>query len=139
MIEIKDATNGDLDYCKTNSIDGDIKVYPNWDLTGWNKTVVVDGEIIGCGGVLIFWTGFGEAWICLSKNVERHKIVAVRFLKKVLEDVLNEFNLVRLQITVRPDFPDAIKLVESLGFQYEGIMRKYLPTGKDAYLYAIVR
>lgn len=138
MMEFRDSKSEDLEYCRLNSVDNDVKIYPNWDLTGWNKTLIIDDEIIGVGGIVIFWSGFGEAWLCLSKNVEKHKVKFVLFLKSQLSFALKDLNLIRLEINVRTDYPESQKLVEALGFQFEGIRRKYLPNGKDAYLYAIV-
>jgi len=138
-IEIRDAKPEDLDYCRKNGIDEDMKVYPNWDLTGWTKTMLIDGEIVGIGGIVIYWQGMGEGWICVSKNIEKHPVKSVLRLKNLLMEVLKELDLRRLQVAVRFDFAQAIKLVQALGFEKECLMKKYLPGGKNAWLYSIVR
>ena len=42
-----------------------------------------------------------------------------------------------LQAIVRSDFKDAHKLAKFLGFESEGLMRKYGPDGSDYERYAI--
>lgn len=136
MITIRKATQEDLDFARQNPIEVAVKEYPRLELGGIAKTGLVDGEIVGVGGVVIYWEGVGEGWIILSKKVLNFKIEVVMCIKEMMEQVIVDCRLRRLQVTVRVDFPQAKKLVETLGFEQEGLMRKYLPDGTDCWIYA---
>lgn len=139
MIKIRDATQEDLDYLKQNPIEGAVKNYPKLELNGSAKTAIVDGEIVGVGGVVVYWTGVGEAWIILSNKAKEFKVEIIMCINRIMEQMIFENRLRRLQVTVRTDFPQAKKLVEALGFECEGLMKKYLPDGTDCWIYALVR
>ena len=139
MIEIRNATQEDLDLVRQDSIDITAKNYPVLNLNGWARTVLIDGQIIGVGGCIVFWKGVGEAWFCLSKKALDHKIATFRCIKKIIEQAFSELKLKRMQVTERADFSQTIKMAESLGFKREGLMKSYLPDGGDSYLYALIR
>ncbi len=45
----------------------------------------------------------------------------------------------RVEAYVDPEFPQAIKWAEMLGFEREGLMKRFTPSGQDQYLYARTR
>lgn len=139
MITIRNATQEDLDYLKQNPIEGAVKNYPKLELGGIAKTGIVDGEIVGIGGVVIYWKGVAEGWIILSGKVKEFKVETIMCIDRIMEQMILDNGLRRLQVTVRTDFPQAKKLVEALGFECEGLMKKYSPDGTDVWMYALVR
>jgi RimJ/RimL family protein N-acetyltransferase len=139
MIEIRDALQSDLDLVRQDSIDVAAKNYPNWDLNGWAKTALIDGQIIGVGGCVVYWEGVGEGWFCLSKKALEHKIGIFKCIQRIIEQAFLELKLKRMQVSERADSSQTIKMAEALGFNREGLMKSYLPDGTDAYLYALVR
>lgn len=139
MIEIRNALQSDLDEVRQDSIDIAAKNYPNWDLNGWAKTAIIDGQIVGVGGCVVYWEGVGEGWFCLSKKVLAHKIEILNCIKEIIEQAFSELKLKRMQVSERTDSPQTIKMAEALGFKREGLMKSYLPDGMDAYLYSMVR
>ena len=136
MIELRQATQEDLDYVKANPIEKAAKDYVDLPLSGYARTAVVDGDVIGVGGVVVYWKGFGEAWVILSEKANDHKVEMVLCIEKFIEEAIAELDLQRLQCTARTDFPKGIELIEHLGFKREGLMRCYNPDGSDAYMYA---
>lgn len=142
MIKIYDAKQSDLEYVMQYPINPEVtKNFEGLTLDGWCKTGVCDGEILGVGGVVVFWPGVGEGYYCLSGHVADHKIEAVLCIKQMIELSFKELVLHRLQTTIRKDFKQAIKLVEHAGFILEtpNGMAKYTQEGIDSYLYSIVR
>lgn len=102
-----------------------------------------DGELLAVCGIHWFWPGVGEAWIIQHKRAQEAKVtrMAVYRAGKTLMHMLidkHEAPLQRLQATVRQDWPDAIRMVERLGFVRESVLRRYSPDGTDAYMYAMV-
>jgi RimJ/RimL family protein N-acetyltransferase len=53
--------------------------------------------------------------------------------------VASDLNLRRIQAHCDVNVPKAVKFLEQIGFQREGLMRGYGEDGSDHYLYAIVR
>ena len=138
MIEIRKAAQSDIDYCCQNPIEESIKSYPALTLKDYALTGLVDGKIIGTGGVVILWESVGEGWIILTKDVNEYKTEAILCIRKLMNQAIKELKLRRLQMIARTDFPKAQKLAKTLGFQCEGCMKNYLPDGSDCFLYARV-
>lgn len=140
MIEVRTATQEDLDYVSSNPLEGAVKVYPKLTLPENSYTYTINGEIACVGGTVILWPGVGEMWMILTANCKdltsgTEIALKIRHEMKVL---MAENNLWRIQASVRTDFPLAERLTQALGFIKEGVMKKYLPDGTDAYLYARV-
>jgi hypothetical protein len=105
-------------------------------LCGPAATLLSDnGEIIGCGGIRRLWDGVGEAWGVPSKIIGKHGKAVYGAVQEFFEKHRNEFH--RIQATA--GFDKAAQFLESLGFEYEGTLRKYGPSGTDFRMYAIVR
>lgn len=104
-----------------------------------SMTGLVDGVIVGCGGIRRLWDGVGEVWLMLSPTVNRFPIrtgeVIVNGMRALIED--NDF--FRLQGWCRVGFTKAHTVFRHLGFTPEGIARKYAPDKVDCVLYGLVK
>lgn len=99
-------------------------------------TYFVDGNPVGCCGVLKQWEGRAVAWMYLDKKAGRHLIRGVRFIKRYLETTPYR----RIEATVDEGFEQAHRLVQMLGFKLEAEnMKGFLPNGGNAALYAMVK
>lgn len=98
-------------------------------------TLEDDGLVIGCGGIIPFWQGRGEAWTLLSNAAGPRMLTVTRIVRRVLNGV--DFD--RVQMTTDVGFPEAERWAQMLGFEYEGTMRSYFPDGRSAKLWARVR
>ena len=105
-------------------------------LSGKAFTALIDGKIIAVGGAVIYWQGVGEAWIIISENVNEYKSQMAFCIRSIMDRLISELKLRRLQAVVRCDFDRAIALVDAMGFVCEGKMEKYLSDGSSAWLYA---
>lgn len=138
MIDIRTATQADLDYVIAHPMNDEVtKHFANMKLNGWAKTALLDGDIMGVGGCVVFWKGVAQGWFALSVHAESHKIQMITCIRGIIKDSFTELRLHRLETTIREDFVHAIKLIESAGFKLEGTMKKYTEDGKDAFLYAL--
>jgi RimJ/RimL family protein N-acetyltransferase len=141
MIEIRDAVQADLDYVVKYPInEAAVAGYKDMKLSGWAKTALLDGDILGVGGCVVFWKGVAQGWYALSKHAEYNKIGMVHCLEEVIALAIKELKLHRLETTIRKDFVHAKKFIEYAGFELEtpGAMKKYTEDQKDTYLYAMV-
>ncbi len=106
---------------------------------GTSYSAFVGDTLLGCGGIQILWKGVGEGWVLFSSEVTNHKIAIYRIVKKLLEKMIKENNLYRVQAHVRCDFGAALNFVEQLGFTVEGRMRQFNPDKADSFLYGLIR
>lgn len=88
-------------------------------------TGVVDGQVIGCAGMVPLLPGVGEIWALFSDALPQHKVSMFKELKRHLEH-LHAQGYPRLQTVVQHGFETGKRFVERLGFEFEGSMRKYI-------------
>jgi hypothetical protein len=96
----------------------------------------LDGKILACVGVHTMWKGTGEVWVIFSQDIPPMVYFEIKRLLVYLQE---HYGYRRLQATVRPDFPSAVRLAEHLGFKNEGTLEAYGPHGKDCVMYALIR
>ena len=120
--------------------------YPDWEKwsKGWKDggpayTLVIDGEIVGCAGVVLMDWNRGEAWTLLSSLFYKYKKTVFKAIKNNLESIINDKKLRRVQAIVY-DGTEKIcgNFLEHLGFSWEAKHRKYGPNGEDVHIYAKV-
>ncbi len=124
---------------------GGLKGYP--DAEKWCKeaeqdglafTVVYEGKMVLCAGIVREREGVGLAWALYPTDVGNYHIDP-RIAKDRLRGLMVEHNFRRVQATVRADFPAGAGYLRYLGFKREGRMEQNEPDGTDSFLYAIVR
>ncbi len=111
---------------KWASLDFTDKWFKAWDGKLRAYTLIVDGVPIACVGLALQEWGKAEAWTLLSASFKDHKLTIYRMIKAGLAMVLGK-DLVRVQATIDPSYPDTVRWIESLGFEYEGRLKKFGP------------
>lgn len=143
MIEIRQLLQEDLKFVRENPLESAVKGYPAMSIDyRTSYTALWDGRIVGVGGASMMWTGVWEFWLILSKDTKLdgvHGIVAFDAIKKKVDEIIKDNKIVRAQATARVDFPKAIKMLEALGFEREGLLRRYTPDGASVYRYARIK
>jgi len=97
------------------------------------------GKVLAVLGVWTLWDGVGQAWALVSGEALRYPVVLGRATKAFLAEIIERDELWRVQATVECGHRSGRRLILWLGFQYEGTMGGYGPTGLDHDLYSIVR
>ena len=90
--------------------------------------------LIACGGVAPLRAGVGEAWAMIASPRRAEWGV----LLKQARAALDMHPARRIQASARVDHPGADRVLERLGFHFEGVMRGYAADGGDAKLYGRV-
>lgn len=108
----------------------------NMKRAGRSFTLIDNGHLIVSGGIFEIWPGHGEAWLIPSDKIEDYKLKMIKTLRSYIDKITEEDQLVRLQASVREDFPVAHRFIEFMGFKREGLMKNYGPDGANHYLYA---
>lgn len=94
-------------------------------------TGIIDGKPIGSAGIIRTGFGAGLLWAYLSDC--GHFIRIHRSALRLL-DMFDDFR--RIEATTECTFANGCRWLEMLGFEFEGVMRKYGPDGADHARYA---
>lgn len=106
------------------------------DVIGY--TGMEDNIVLATGGVHRMWDGVGEAWLLVGKEgYEKPKTIA-KYTDYIFQHIQEEHDLFRIQASVSALDETANRYAQWLGFEKEGIMRKYGPDGSDYIRYARV-
>ena len=139
-MEFKETTQEDLDFVRANPYEGAVKDYPYMEAPDANTmTIVFEGQIVGVGGLFVHWEGVGTLWLILTADCKKnglYGILALSAIKDKVDELLRDNNIVRAQAAIRTDFPEAIKMIQFLGFSKECLSEKYFPDRSDAYRYS---
>jgi hypothetical protein len=95
-----------------------------------------NGKILAVGGVVPLWDGVGEAWLIPTKNMAGYEIPISRAFRINLDRAFTDLKMRRVQAAVKVGFERAHRLVQFLGMEEEGMMKKYGPDGADYVRYA---
>tara|TARA_R110002126_G_C10287404_1_gene485684 strand:- start:51 stop:491 length:441 start_codon:yes stop_codon:yes gene_type:complete len=95
-----------------------------------------EGNVYAVTGLAPMWDGVAEAWFIPTKDMQKKKIQTIRLVRRELDAAIQRLKLRRVQAAVRSDFAGAHKLAKFLGFESEGLMKKYGPDGLDYERYA---
>ena len=93
----------------------------------------VDDEYAFSAGI-VESLGVGTIWAITTPLVEKYPIWFTKASINMLNAGKDLYKLQRIQATVLKENKRAVKWIEFLGFQREGLMRKYV--GGDHYLYS---
>lgn len=105
---------------------------------GLSWSVEVDGTIAASAGLVPLWAGVCEAWMIAGDDVAKHRIKVSRKMRTMLGDVMRQQGFYRAQANIHHKFERAIRLAEWLGFENEGLMRRFGVEGADYFRYAKV-
>ena len=91
---------------------------------------LVDGDtVLGCAGVLIEGR-VGTAWAVLSDEIRARPVVLHRQVKRMLNQIVMEYQLEQILATVYEEFSAGRRWMERLGFRrLEGVLTDYRGTG----------
>ena len=142
MIEMRPIQDGDMEYVRDNPFQDEVKNYPELQIPEHTFTCIFDGEIVGVGGIQMFFEGVGEAWVILTKQSRKNGIfglIACRAIEKKLNELMEELNMRRVEAQARADFPIAIRFIEALGFKFNCERHNWFPGGTSSMLYYKLR
>lgn len=101
-------------------------------------TLEHEGEVLGCFAFLQVCEKRGVLCSFISKDAGKIMLKMVRQFRKIIEDGMNKTGLERLEMSVLASFDHGERFAKLLGFECEGVMRKYYK-GRDYKLFARVK
>ena len=101
-------------------------------------TVEDNGEVLGCFAFLQVSEKRGVACAFISRNAGRVMLQMIRKIRKLLDKGMEKTGMERIEISVLEGFEHGERFAKMLGFELEGVMRKYFK-GKNYKLFARVK
>jgi len=101
------------------------------------QTFLHDGRVIFCAGYVQLWPGVIEVWMIPSIYVKTITLSFCKLLKAYVNDIMEKHNCHRLQTTA-PNDAEHDKWMKFLGFEKEGVLRKYTYSYEDYSMHAKV-
>jgi hypothetical protein len=103
-------------------------------------TVVTDaGDIVACLGAYPYWPGMIEMWAVTGELCDKYPIAFDRAALDYIETVERIYEPHRIQANVDAGYSANMKWMEHLGFESEGLMRKFSVDGRDYVRYAKIK
>jgi hypothetical protein len=104
-------------------------------LLGHAFTALSEGVPVACGGLYEIWPGRALAWTYLGADCGREFMA----LHRTVSGHLRDAKWRRVEAYVEAGYRNGTRWVEALGFEFEGLLKGFMPDGKDMNLYARVR
>lgn len=132
-MRIREMTQSDVEYMKGHSISrGILKNQP--EQIELNYALEHEGKLLCIGGIRLINLATAWCWVDLAFESGKHTRMVYRAIKEWMLNLVEERGLKRLQAYIEPDFPEAIRMIQHLGFEKESILEGFLPNG-NALLY----
>lgn len=91
-------------------------------------------KIVGMAGIFERWSDVGLAWALLAEDFAEHRVSVFKLMKRALD----VSPLIRIEAHVAEGHAEGERLLDHLGFEKEGVMRKFWQN-RDYSLFARVR
>ena len=132
-MEFRPAVEPDLEFVEATLLHRTMQ-YKQPERIDYCYTLEHENEILGIGGFRFISETTAWVWILMSKYAKPHLKTCYRCIKGWMDIFCEDHKLRRLQAYVDVDFPEAIRLIEHLGFEREFRMKNFMPE-TDAYMY----
>ena len=134
LYRIETRHHEDLEYA---TMGYNLELFAESFIHGPGFTLLYKGTIVGCAGVTVLWKGVGEGWFRGSPLIYEHRskviLASIEGFKMIRESGFH-----RIQSIIVADHHAAVRYAEKLGFEFEGVMRKYGPDKSDCLRYAYI-
>lgn len=132
-MKFREMTTKDYEYLKDHSISRGI--FKNTPLvTEYSYSLEHEGILLGSGGFRLINETTAWCWLDMTQEAKSHLQTAYRVIKEWMDDFVKDKGIIRLQAYIDPNFPEAIRIVQHLGFERESNMERFYPD-RDAYMY----
>jgi len=98
-------------------------------------TAYLHGRPVACFGAVDIWPGVAEMWLLIEERGRKFGKTLTRAAIVYRDYTVLSRNLHRVQLTVRSDDIRAVRWAQAIGFEQEGLMRRYGPDQADFYIF----
>lgn len=129
----RETIQKDIDFVADHSVSRGISKHQP-ERIDYCYTLEHEGKVLCIGGFRLINLTTAWCWLDLTDVAGVYIIVCYRVIKEWLDIFVEEHGIKRLQCYVECDFPEAIRMVEHLGFKEESVMKNFVGD-KGAYMY----
>ena len=102
----------------------------------YSQSIIVEGEVMGCGGIIEFWRGRGQLWALFNERSGIKMMSTFRAIQRFIETATFK----RIEIAVPYELAVGHKRARLLGFKLECEKAEcYLSNGGAASLYSRIK
>lgn len=98
---------------------------------GPSFTILCQGEVMFCAGIIPFFQGTAEAWMMRDNRVSRVAVFLCKAATIFFDKIGPDLRLRRIQILVHLQNHAAVKWAKYLKFTTEGTLKQFGPDGAD--------
>ncbi len=99
-----------------------------WTMKEGDKILCCGGFVIECPGVATQWAYFGDEARGYGRQI-------VKFARQNLGEMIEKYDLRRVQAFCRADRAEYRRFIEMMGFEYEGCLKRAASNGEDLLMY----
>ncbi len=81
---------------------------------------IINGKVIGVGGIYPLWNKTGGAWLFLNREASIHKVSTFKAIVACMKKTIAKYGIERLIVECVDDLPEAKNLLKHLGFKEVG-------------------
>lgn len=107
-------------------------------IPGYSFTAVSGNCVYAVWGLQVQWPGRGILWAILSKNITTQMFMTAHRVACRMIREWRDQGYFRLEASADVNFEQGNRWLKLLGFEFEGVARKYTPDGRDVNMYALV-
>ena len=123
----------DIEHVK--QIGGNVEMYGGFAQRGPAYTLMNDQPVF-CGGGISLWPGVAEIWVLPGPDIRKYMKSVFKAANEMITDGWTKLNLHRAHATIKATDVTSLGWIKHFGFEQEGYMKKFGPTGKDYILFA---
>ena len=116
---------------------GDVKLYKETIKHAYY--IEQNKSVEALGGLFPWWDGVGEVWMIPADDIQISSIMFIKAMGRLIDNLIRDNNLWRIQATAEVGEEHHCRLLRVLGFEKEGLMRKFGPDKEDHFRYAKVK
>lgn len=102
------------------------------------QTFTIDEKPVGIIGVTVLRAHIAELWGFLSEDVKKYPLAFHKQCIELLNKYFAELNVPRFQCYVMSEYLEGNRWMKLMGFQREGLLRKFGADGKDYFVWSKV-
>lgn len=97
------------------------------------------GEILAVIGGTLYWPGVATLSAIITTVMPNYPLATTKAVSHCIACAMNDLDLHRVEIQVKSSYVSGQQWAQLLGFEAEGILKKYGPNKEDYTMYARVK
>lgn len=124
-MEFREATDKDIEFVCRNSASRSV-IHEQPEVTDYRFCLEHEGHVLGAGGIRLITLTTAWAWVDITSYAAPYMKTGFRVISEWMAKLAEQHKIRRLQAYVDMEFPEAVTMVEHLGFTRESIMWDFL-------------